>query len=694
MDVHERIDDLSALAAAGALDEAERGAVDAHAASCPACAAALAEARDFHRWASGALAVDRAPDGLEDRLVARLALRRRARAGLRFVRPLAVVAALLGLVWLGAWFSGADGLELYDVQDLTYGMQDMPGSDVKLQQDEIRLKLTESLQREMRRRVSEAEAASPAELKRLEEARARAVVEALDPGLAVERDVAEKKRFYFLEENANPPATPAPASSQPRRAVGAAEDLTVDEFAATTGGAFAPLPSQAGQKLVRNGRLALEVASYEETQAELVTVVAEEKGFVAGAETERLQNGKIRATVTLRVPAERFDAALGRIRALGTVKSQSVTAEDVTKAFADLESRLSAKQAFLERLKKVLADGKGGVKELLEVEVQIGQTLEEIDRLKGELKFYENRIALSTIVLQIAERDLGRPFEVVETLQSRIGLVALEAESLFATARTRIQEAGGQVADARLTRQSDGTLSGSLRARVDAAKFPEIRAALRSLGHVELDTLEQQSSGHGGHGMPAGADAPVRREQAVVDLTVATPPLHVSRRAQLTVETADVDAAYGAARKAVEAAGGRILEGQLHRQPNVLTATLKAQVDGERQPGLVEALRSLGAVKEQGGSQTLPPPTALVREKGEVELTLRSPPALIAEEEGLGRTVRDTLARSFTGVLWSAEKLVVGLALAAPWIAAAALGWLLWRRRRRKTAAEPAAPVR
>ena len=60
-----------------------------------------------------------------------------------------------------------------------------------------------------------------------------------------------------------------------------------------------------------------------------------------------------------------------------------------------------------------------------EVEVQLGTTNEAIESLKGEIKYYDNRIGLSTLTLQIAEKDLGQPFEYVQTLQANLALTVV-----------------------------------------------------------------------------------------------------------------------------------------------------------------------------------------------------------------------------------------------------------------------------
>lgn len=442
-------------------------------------------------------------------------------------------------------------------------------------------------------------------------------------------------------------------------------------------------PVQDHRKLIRTAKLALEVEGYEAAQTKVAAAAAEEKGYVASADTERLQNGKIRATVTLRVPPDRFEALLGKLRALGTVKHQTLATDDVGKSYFDMEARMGAKQALLDRLKKVLAEAKGSVKELMDVEVQMGATLEQIEALKGELKYLDGQVSLATITLQLAEKDLGQPFEYVQTLQSRIGLVTSDVDAAYAAAQKAVVDAGGQVVDSKLTRQNDGAATGTVRARVEAAKFPDVRQALRALGHVETDTVDQQKSARGG---APTAFAPVRVEQATIDLSVSTPALLVSRKALIVVETKGVEAAYQAARKAVEAAGGRVLDGGLSNSTAGGAASLTVQVDVAKFAELVELFRASGEVKHAVVNQSAGVLAVPLRERGEIVLQLKSPPALIGEEQGLGRIVRDTFSRSWAGLLWSVEKLFVGLSLAGPWALAVVAGWLLWRRARRRKA--------
>jgi len=58
-------------------------------------------------------------------------------------------------------------------------------------------------------------------------------------------------------------------------------------------------------------------------------------------------------------------------------------------------------------------------------------------------------------------------------------------------------------------------------------------------------------------------DAPLRKEQAILDISVTSPPIFVTKRSQLLVETSEVESAYTNSRKAVEGAGERSISSNL-----------------------------------------------------------------------------------------------------------------------------------
>jgi glycine cleavage system regulatory protein len=704
MSIHERMESIADLYVAGGLAADERREAEEHAAACADCAAILRDAREFSAWARGAIAPDAPPADLEDRLIARFRAagqtkKRRLPVGKRILKVTASVAAAVALVFLGNMFSDHASVSL---KTLASAESDFRADDREGKADV----LTDGLALQTRgtdfnsffgrdlgeegRRLGR----TALGLEDKDKSKGEATILAVGAGGGGggryggrfggrERQEVEK---LAETESASLAAQQAPASEGERK-----------NLLSRAGGVRSadPAPVQETRKIIRTGDVSVEVESYEATYTKLTDLMTAEKGQISSANTQKMANGKIRATVILRVPPERFEAVLAKLKEFGTIQNQNVGSQDITKAYIDLETRLKSKELLAERLRALLKDGKGTVKELMEVEVQLGATNEAIEQIKGEIKYYDNQVGMSTLTLRLFEKDLGQPFEYVQTLQSNIQVVAKDPDDVYGKAQKEVTDAGGQVVDSKMTRNNDGSSVGTIRARVNSEKFPALREALKKLGVVGLDTVNQQKTARGGNEATPKADAPLRKEQAVIDFSVTSPPAFVTRRSQILVETSEVESAYQNSRRAVEAAGGKIVDGALTGRSDGMSATLKVQVDSDKFATLVESLKSGGKVKNSNVQYILPSgspeaPAPLLRERAEIELALVSPPQIIGEEHGLLRTIRDTFANSWKGLLWSVEKLFVGVSLAGPWIAVLLVAWILWRRARRKKTAPTA----
>jgi len=745
MQTHERMESVADVFVAGGLSAEERRDVDQHAATCAACAGLLRDAREFSTWAKGAIAADAPPSDLEERVVDRFraagqSKKRRFIVGKRILKVTGSVAAAIALIFLGNLFNGQPGVDGksmkyrgfmdYDAHESSGEGLEEAGRQEK-GKDEFRyywskmdadgattgkpstidrgvfLGEFEDLSRngiDGRTRglglipADKAEAGVTSSLqdpatatltfKAAKEADMNSDLAKLEEkhvGMAREGKQLEGERYGFLQDlEKNRPGKFA------ERGDTSAVVLKVEPQKPQPPPPSSPV--QDNRKIIRTGEVSIEVDSYDATSTKLNELVNAEKGFVASANTQKMANGKIQATVIVRVPPDRFDAVVARLKEFGTVRYQNIGSEDVTKAYVDLESRLKGKEILAERLRKLLAEGKGTVKELMEVEVQLGNTNEAIERIKGEIKFYDNRIGLSTITLQIAEKDLGQPFEYVQSLQANLALTARDPDDAYAQAQKEILGAGGQVVDSRMSRQNDGSSTGTIRARVEADKFGALREALRKLGFPTNDTVNVQKSAHGGQEGTPKVDAPLRKELASLDLTVSSPPLFVTHKSQLLVETPAVESAYQNSRKVIEAAGGKIVDGALAGRGDRMQGSLRAQVDADKFAALVESLKTAGTLKNANVNHLLPTVTPegmpLLRERAEIEFTVVSPPQLIGDEHGLVKTIRDTFANSWSGLLWSIEKLFVGVSLAGPWVLLLAAGLVGWRRLRRKKASQ------
>ncbi len=108
------------------------------------------------------------------------------------------------------------------------------------------------------------------------------------------------------------------------------------------------------------------------------------------------------ASITIRVPREKFSAALAQVEKTGDVVHREVTAEDVTDQFVDMDARLKNAMAMRERLQDLLK--KANTKEALEIEIQLERVMGEIESMEGKLKLLKDKIAFSMITVTFAAR--------------------------------------------------------------------------------------------------------------------------------------------------------------------------------------------------------------------------------------------------------------------------------------------------
>ncbi|WP_437280144.1 DUF4349 domain-containing protein [Sorangium sp. So ce375] len=109
-------------------------------------------------------------------------------------------------------------------------------------------------------------------------------------------------------------------------------------------------------------------------------------------------------TITIRVPAARFDEALKRLEGLGDILQRNVVAQDVTEEFLDLGIRIRNARAVRDRLEKLL-DKAAKVEESIQLERELARVSSELERLEGRLKFLRDRIAFSTLTVSFQPRS-------------------------------------------------------------------------------------------------------------------------------------------------------------------------------------------------------------------------------------------------------------------------------------------------
>ena len=163
------------------------------------------------------------------------------------------------------------------------------------------------------------------------------------------------------------------------------------------------VPAPTERKLIRTGSAGLEVKAVPEAIARVKTWVTEAGGYVGDESESEDGYGVKTAYLTCRVPAEKLDELVAKLKELGEVERVQLSAQDITEQYFDLEIRLANQKRLEERLLELLDRRTNELSHLLEIEREAARVRGEIEQLEGRKRFWDNQVSLSTLQVEMHE---------------------------------------------------------------------------------------------------------------------------------------------------------------------------------------------------------------------------------------------------------------------------------------------------
>lgn len=198
---------------------------------------------------------------------------------------------------------------------------------------------------------------------------------------------------------ASAPAPGAPSSpASPARAVDAktTAPATTPAKPADTKSAKSAGPTTRAPVIIYQGdlRMMADEDSIPKTIDKIIDIAEGAGGHIAARKDQ---------TVQIKVPSATFRETMTKIDAIGGVVGRSVTADDVSEEFHDLEVRLSNLRATRTRLQDFMSKA-NGIADMLTVERELERVAQEIDRIEGRLEFLRTRASMSVISVQLTAK--------------------------------------------------------------------------------------------------------------------------------------------------------------------------------------------------------------------------------------------------------------------------------------------------
>ena len=179
------------------------------------------------------------------------------------------------------------------------------------------------------------------------------------------------------------------------------------------------------QKLIRKIWLDAETEEMDVLLTSVEAKIAELAGYV---EARQVRNGSAYsgkryryAELTVRIPAEKLDRFVDDVSAQSNITNTRETTDDVTLSYVESESKVIALETEQTRLLELLAKAES-MDDILKIESRLTDIRNQLERVKSQLRVYDNQINYGTVYLNITEVTEYTPVEEEpETIWERIG---------------------------------------------------------------------------------------------------------------------------------------------------------------------------------------------------------------------------------------------------------------------------------
>jgi hypothetical protein len=152
--------------------------------------------------------------------------------------------------------------------------------------------------------------------------------------------------------------------------------------------------------VIHTGRLELRVKDVADAADSAIRIAEEVEGYV-GKDSRDLSDGSgesARAVLTLRIPAVSFQTGIRRLAALGTELEREITAEDVSEAMVDLDTRIATMRASVKRTRALLNQAQS-LSDISTVERELSTREAELASLESRRRNLGNQVTYSNITI-------------------------------------------------------------------------------------------------------------------------------------------------------------------------------------------------------------------------------------------------------------------------------------------------------
>lgn len=194
-----------------------------------------------------------------------------------------------------------------------------------------------------------------------------------------------------------------------------------------------PVSDAEDRLVIHESNLSLLVDDVRGVGERIIAFAKEQGGFMVSSSYSRPEDSPF-ATITIRVPADKFDQTLSFLRAQAVkVTNENLVGEDVTAQYTDIGARIETLETTKQKFEALL-DQTNNIDQLLRIQREIISLQTQIDSLIGQREALEKNAKFTKITVFLSTDELALPYTPEKTFRPAV-VFKLAIRSMLNTLR-------------------------------------------------------------------------------------------------------------------------------------------------------------------------------------------------------------------------------------------------------------------
>lgn len=160
------------------------------------------------------------------------------------------------------------------------------------------------------------------------------------------------------------------------------------------------------KKIIKTASIRLEVGDVLEAINDITAMVLIHDGYISDQNLTNVED-KQHADVVIKIPSDSLDIFVNKCNDIAlNVDYVNIISKDISEEYLDLLTRLKTKKEVHRRYIEIIRSKAGTIEELLAAERKIGVLQEEIEASQGKIRYYDNRVKMSTLSIELYKKEV------------------------------------------------------------------------------------------------------------------------------------------------------------------------------------------------------------------------------------------------------------------------------------------------